>query len=109
MLDIQTLNTKVLQHFFETLYQDVIKKYKITRLGEEDVCGKPCVKYSCLIKGQGIRTKVQVWVWRGISLKKKVFTLPLNMEYEAIDVQEDVPIDPSVFVVPDYPLEQRKP
>lgn len=41
MLDIQTLNTKVLQHFFETLYQDVIKKYNLVIMQDRQSTARP--------------------------------------------------------------------
>lgn len=94
---------------FLNLNDDVIKKYKIKKLGEEEVCGKPCTKYSMSYKINGLKTKDLVWVWKGVTLKRRVISFVSDREVVATDIQEDVPIDPSVFVVPDYPLEQRKP
>lgn len=93
---------------FLNLTDDVIKKYGIKKLGEEDVCGKPCTKYSMSYKISGLKTKDLVWVWKGVTLKRRVISFVSDREVVATDIQEDVPIDPSVFVVPDYPLEQRK-
>lgn len=89
---------------FMNLTEDVIKKHHIKRLGEEEVCGKPCTKYSLLMDSNGKRAKGQAWVWKGITLKARIRSFPLEYEIEAIDIQLDVPIDSSVFVVPDYPL-----
>ena len=41
MLDIQTLNTKVLQFFFETLYQDVIKEYNLVIMQDRQSTARP--------------------------------------------------------------------
>ncbi len=89
---------------FLNLTEETIRKYKIKKLGEEDVCGKPCVIYSMSYKSQGVNTKDQVWVWKGITLKRRVTSFAQDREVVAVDIQEDVPIDSSVFVVPDYPL-----
>ena len=89
---------------FLGLTDDIIEKYQIKRLGEEEVCGKPCTKYSLILDNNGKRAKGQAWVWKGITLKTRVKSFPLEYEIEAIDIQLDVPIDSSVFVVPDYPL-----
>ena len=90
---------------FVNLSEEAIKKYKIKRLGEEEVCEKPCVKYSFSYKSQGQNLKYQVWVWKGVTLKKRVKSLFLDYESEATAIQVDVPVDSTVFVVPDYPLE----
>lgn len=41
MLDIQTLNTKVLQYFFETLYQHVIKEYDLVIMQDRQATARP--------------------------------------------------------------------
>lgn len=41
MLDIQTLNTKVLQHFFEILYQDKIKEYDLIIMQDRQSTARP--------------------------------------------------------------------
>ena len=101
-LRIQTKDSLTIN--FLNLTEDVVKKYKIKRIGEEYVCGKPCVKYSFVYKIQGNQIKTQVWVWKGVTLKKRDISFLQEREMEAIDIQVDVPIDSSFFVVPDYPM-----
>lgn len=102
VLRVQTLDSTVIN--FVNLSEAAIKKYKIKRLGEEEVCGEPCVKYSFSYKSQGQNLKYQVWVWKGVTLKQRIKTLFMDYESEATAIQVDVPIDSTVFVVPDYPL-----
>lgn len=89
---------------FLNLTDDVKKKYNIKRVGEEEVCGKPCNKYSMSYKVKGLKTRDIVWVWKGITLKRRVISFVQDREVVATDIQVEVPIDSSVFVVPDYPL-----
>lgn len=88
---------------FLNLTDEVNRKHRIKVVGEETVCGKPCVRYSLLSEFNGKKTKCQVWVWRGIALKTKFFSFPFERETEAVDVRVDVPVDSSVFVIPDFP------
>ena len=41
MLDIQTLNTKVLQHFFTTLYKDKIKEFDLVIMQDRQSTARP--------------------------------------------------------------------
>lgn len=41
MLDIKTLNTKVVQHFLETLYQNVMKRYNLVILQDRQSAPRP--------------------------------------------------------------------
>lgn len=41
MLDIQTLNTKVLQHFFSTLYRDKIEEYNLVIMQDRQSTARP--------------------------------------------------------------------
>lgn len=41
MLDIQTLNTKVLQHFFTTLYKDKIQEYDLVIMQDRQSTARP--------------------------------------------------------------------
>lgn len=41
MLDIQTLNTKVLQHFFSTLYKDKIEEYNLVIMQDRQSTARP--------------------------------------------------------------------
>lgn len=41
MLDIQTLNTKVLQHFFSTLYKDKIQEYDLVIMQDRQSTARP--------------------------------------------------------------------
>ena len=106
--NIKKTKTDPVQHErinFQNLSDDIIKKYHIKKRGEDEICGKPCTIYSITSRGNGKRTKAIVWIWNGVSLRKQISSFPINMDYIATDIEVDVDIDPSVFIVPDYTIE----
>ena len=83
---------------FLNLGKDVIKRNKIKKKGKEMVCGRPCDIYSF----NGGKTMMSVW--KGIALKNSVKILNICQDETAVDIQENVDVDPSRFIIPDYPL-----
>ena len=86
---------------FLNLDEKTIKKNKIKEEGQEEVAGKMCTKYSyrMLMMGQGVN--VNAWVYKGITLKTSVKTDFGEMVMEATKVEEDVQVDPAMFVLPE--------
>ena len=86
---------------FLNLDEKTIKKNKIKEEGQEEVAGKMCTKYSyrMLMMGQGVN--VHAWVYKGITLKTAIRTDFGEMVTKATKVEEDIQIDPALFVLPE--------
>lgn len=86
---------------FLNLDEKTIKKNKIKEEGQEEVAGKMCTKYSyrMLMMGQGVN--VNAWVYKGITLKTAVKTDFGEIVTKATKVEEDIQVDPAMFVLPE--------
>lgn len=86
---------------FLNLDEKTIKKNKIKEEGQEEVAGKMCTKYSyrMLMMGQGVT--VHAWVYKGIILKTTIKTDFGEMVTKATKVEEDIQVDPALFVLPE--------
>ena len=86
---------------FLNLDEKTIKKNKIKEEGQEEVAGKMCTKYSyrMLMMGQGVT--VHAWVYKGITLKTAIKTDFGEMVTKATEVEEDIQVDPALFVLPE--------
>ena len=86
---------------FLNLDEKTIKKNKIKEEGQEEVAGKMCTKYSyrMLMMGQGVT--VHAWVYKGITLKTAIKTDFGEMVTKATKVEEDILVDPALFVLPE--------
>ena len=93
---------------FLNLDEKTIKKNKIKEEGQEEVAGKMCTKYSyrMLMMGQGVN--VHAWVYKGITLKTAIRTDFGEMVTKATKVEEDIQIDPALFVLPEGVEVQEK-
>ena len=61
-----------------------------------------CDIYTSRTKYEGFDWVVKSWVWEGIILKKTISYIDMYQVIETTDFQENVPVDPEVFVVPDF-------
>ena len=86
---------------FSNLDEKTIKKNKVKEVGQEEVAGKMCTRYSYRMLMMGQAITVNVWVYKGITLKTTMKTDFGEMVTKAIKVEEDVEIDPSMFVIPE--------
>ena len=86
---------------FLNLDEKTIKKNKIKELGEEEIIGLPCKKYSYRVMMMGGAMTTYVWIYKGITLKTSMKTDFGEMGMAATKLQEDVEIDPAMFVVPE--------
>ena len=80
--------------------EEVKEKYKMKELGQEDIAGKPCKKYSLEVSQAGQQVSVTTWVWKGIVLKSVTSVSGMTMTEEATDVQENVKIDAENLTIP---------
>lgn len=86
---------------FLNLTEQVIKKNKIKELGQEEIAGKPCTKYSYKVLMMGQAVTVNVWVYKGIALKTSSKTDFGEMGMTATGIEEDVQVDPALFTLPE--------
>ena len=86
---------------FLNLDEKTMKKNKIKVLGEEEVAGKMCTKYSMKEFVMGQLVTIKMWVYEGIVLKSAVQTDFGEMIQQAVSVEENVEIDPAMFTLPE--------
>ena len=86
---------------FLNLDEKTMKKNKIKVLGEEEVAGKMCIKYSMKEFVMGQLVTIRMWVYEGITLKSAVQTDFGEMIQQAVSVEENVEIDPAMFTIPE--------
>ena len=86
---------------FLNLTEQVIKKNKIKELGQEEIVGKPCTKYSYKVLMMGQAVTVNVWVYKGIALKISTKTDFGEIGMTATSIEENVQIDPALFTIPE--------
>ncbi len=83
------------------LTEKVVKDNKIKELGEETIAGKTCKKYKYRVGMMGQFVNQTVWVYEGIVLKSSSSTQMGDMVQTATKVEENVTIEPSMFVIPE--------
>lgn len=86
---------------FLNLDEKTIKKNRIKEEGQEEIAGKMCTRYTYRVMMMGQVINVTAWVYKGITLKTSIKTDFGDLGTSAIKVEEDVQIDPSMFVVPE--------
>lgn len=86
---------------FLNLTEQVVKKNKIKEAGQEEIAGKPCTKYTYKVLMMGQAVTVNVWVYKGITLKTSTKTDFGEIAMTATSIEEDVQIDPSMFTIPE--------
>ena len=84
---------------FVNLTDDVVEKYKIQEIGEEEYLGRMCTKYTYEIKQGPIRSYYTSWVYKGFCLKTITKAGRSEVIFEVTDFQEDVPVSPEVFEI----------
>ena len=86
---------------FSALTDKVIKKNKIKELGEEEVAGKLCKKYSYRTAGMNGPVTQFVWIYKGITLKSAMDMGFGEMGQTALSIEEDIEVDPALFTLPE--------
>ena len=78
-----------------------IKKNKIKELGEEEIAGKLCKKYSYRTAGMNGPVTQYVWIYKGITLKSAMDMGFGEMGQTALSLEEDIEVDPALFTLPE--------
>ena len=86
---------------FTNLDEKTVKKNKIKEEGQEEIAGKPCTKYTYKVLMMGQAVTVTAWVYKGITLKTAIKTDFGEMVTKATKVEEDIQVDPALFVLPE--------
>lgn len=84
---------------FRNLTEDAVAKYKVSNLGEDNVCGKDCVKYAFDIPVQGQSIRATASVWNGLILKLYTVVSGMDVDLKAVELKENVEIPESTFDV----------
>ena len=74
-------------------------KNSVKEEGREEIDEKMCTKYSIVTGEPGREIVKMEWIWKGIALKTIVPAMGITTV--VTDIQENVAIDPKVFLVPD--------
>ncbi len=76
---------------FNTLTEEVKKKFNIKEEGTEEFFGKPCKIYSLAYDKGNFKGKF--WVWKGITLKteSEIESIKVNMEAEELEIDKEIP------------------
>ena len=82
------------------LTDEVKAKYNIQELGKEKIGDKDCTKYSLSIEQMGMKASATTWVWKGFPIKSIMTVMGIEMKNEIVNIDENVPVDPSMFVIP---------
>ena len=82
------------------LTEEVREKYKIKELGQEEVAGKQCDKYSLEVSQMGQQVSTTAWVWKGIVLKSVTSASGMTMTEEATGIKENIEVDTENFTIP---------
>lgn len=82
------------------LTDEVKVKYNIQELGKEKIGDKECTKYSLSIEQMGMKASATTWVWKGFPIKSIMTVMGIEMKNEIVNIDENAPVDPSMFVVP---------
>lgn len=84
------------------LTPEIIDKFKIEELGEEDVVSRSCKKYTLEISQMGQTMGVTAWVWKGLVLKSETAANGMVIMKEiAIEVEENVSVPVDKFIIPE--------
>jgi hypothetical protein len=84
------------------LTPEVSEKYKIREVGEEEIAGKKCRKYSLEITLMGQAMQVTTWVWKGLVLKSESAGNGMVFAVEtATEIQENATVPADKFVIPE--------
>ena len=81
--------------------QEVRAKYNIKEIGQEEIAGKLCDRYSMEYMQKQLRIIANTWVWKGIVLKSEYTDGAIYITEIATDVNENVTVNRDNFVIPD--------
>ena len=93
---------------WENLDAKTIKKNKIKELGEEEVAGVMCKKYSVTQSNQGYSTEMTLWIYKNLTMKSETISDWGTMG-QTVEKLEEIDVDQALFELPaDYKVEERQ-
>ena len=93
---------------WENLDAKTIKKNKIKELGEEEVAGVMCKKYSVTQSNQGYSTETTLWIYKNLTMKSESVT-DFGTMGQTVEKLEETSVDQSLFELPkDYKVEEMQ-
>ena len=93
---------------WENLDAKTIKKNKIKELGEEEVAGVMCKKYSVTQSNQGYSTEMTLWIYKNLTMKSETISDWGTMG-QTVEKLEETDVDKSLFELPaDYKVEEMQ-
>ena len=93
---------------WENLDAKTIKKNKIKELGEEEVAGVMCKKYSLTQSNQGYSTDMTVWIYKNLTMKTETVSDYGTMG-QTVEKLEETDVDQALFELPkDYKVEEMQ-
>jgi uncharacterized membrane protein YgcG len=93
---------------WENLDAKTIKKNKIKELGEEEVAGVMCKKYSVTQSNQGYSTEMTLWIYKNLTMKSESVT-DFGTMGQTVEKLEEIDVDQSLFELPaDYKVEEMQ-
>ena len=93
---------------WENLDPKTIKKNKIKELGEEEVAGVMCKKYSVTQSNQGYSTEMTLWIYKNLTMKSETISDWGTMG-QTVEKLEETDVDPTLFELPaDYKVEEMQ-
>lgn len=84
------------------LTTEMVDKYKIEIIGEEQILGKDCIKYSAEFSQMDQIASLTIWVWKGIPLKTITSSNGIDVIVESVEIHTDKWIDPEIFTLPKF-------
>ena len=85
---------------YNNLTPEVIEKYSIKKLDDEQVDEYKCEVYTFRTMSQGVEADGKVWVWKGFTIKSEVSAMGTTVETYITDLKVDIPVDKSIFDLP---------
>lgn len=80
----------------------IIEKFNVKEIGEEEIVGKPCKKYSLENTQMGQIVQVSTWGWRGLVLKSETGVNGMVvMKETTTEIEENPVVSAEKFVVPE--------
>ena len=93
---------------WENLDAKTIKKNKIKELGEEEVAGVMCKKYSVTQSNQGYSTEMTLWIYKNLTMKSETISDWGTMG-QTVEKLEETDVDQALFELPaDYKVEEMQ-
>lgn len=84
------------------LTDEVRALHHIKEVGQEEILGKMCTKYTLEMVSEGQAIHSIVWIWKGIPLKNEISSNRMLVLAEvATEIQENVEVPADKFLIPE--------